>query len=141
MLNDKDEVTYRHVEVGGLNDGLRVIQRGLKTGERVVLNGLQRVRPGMKVVAKDISMTAEDSTKPFQEPDSGPEKSPLESGLQRASKIAAVAGDSAVSPGAAPPVSTATTARAAASRDNAPQTATPKADLRPRPGVKSAAMF
>jgi multidrug efflux pump subunit AcrA (membrane-fusion protein) len=32
------------------------VESGLKPGERVVVNGLMRVRPGMKVVAADTSM-------------------------------------------------------------------------------------
>ena len=59
-LNDKDEVVRRDVEVGSLNDGLRVVQSGLKQGERVVLSGLQRVRPGKKVNAKIVAMAAKD---------------------------------------------------------------------------------
>lgn len=61
VLNNDDEVTYRHVEIGALSDGLRVIEKGLKPADRVVVNGLQRVRPGMKVAAKNVAMTAEDS--------------------------------------------------------------------------------
>jgi hypothetical protein len=52
VLNDNDEVVYRRVKVGTLTEGRRVIEDGLKPGERVVVNGLQRVRPGDKVVAK-----------------------------------------------------------------------------------------
>ena len=35
--------------LGSLHDGLRAIEEGLKPGERVVVNGLQTVRPGMTV--------------------------------------------------------------------------------------------
>jgi RND family efflux transporter MFP subunit len=49
VVNDKNEVEYRPVKVGRLHDGLRVVTDGLREGERVVLNGLQRVRPGAKV--------------------------------------------------------------------------------------------
>ncbi|QDU29765.1 Efflux pump periplasmic linker BepF [Anatilimnocola aggregata] len=54
VLNDKDEVAYRRVKVGLLDNGRRVIEVGLKPGERVVVNGLQRIRPGDKVAPKDI---------------------------------------------------------------------------------------
>jgi RND family efflux transporter MFP subunit len=40
---------YRGVTLGPLVDGLRVVRTGLKPGERIVINGLQRVRPGSKV--------------------------------------------------------------------------------------------
>ena len=46
VLNDKDEVVYRPVVLGGLQDGMRVIEEGLTTNDRVIVDGLQRVRPG-----------------------------------------------------------------------------------------------
>ena len=39
-------------------DGLRVVTQGLKAGERVVVNGLQRVRPGVQVAPKLVPMDA-----------------------------------------------------------------------------------
>jgi RND family efflux transporter MFP subunit len=44
-----DQVAYRRVKVGRLHNGLRVITDGLKGDERVVVSGLQRVRPGAEV--------------------------------------------------------------------------------------------
>ncbi len=49
VLNDKDEVQYRRVKPGRVNSGLRVIVDGLTTDDRVIVTGLQRVRPGTKV--------------------------------------------------------------------------------------------
>lgn len=49
VVNDQNEVVYRPVQVGSLHDKLRVIKSGLEEGEQVVLEGLQRVRPGIKV--------------------------------------------------------------------------------------------
>jgi RND family efflux transporter MFP subunit len=40
---------YRGVTLGPIVDGLRVVRTGLRPGERIVINGLQRVRPGAKV--------------------------------------------------------------------------------------------
>jgi RND family efflux transporter MFP subunit len=40
---------YRAVRLGPVVDGLRAVTSGLTDGERIVVNGLQRVRPGMKV--------------------------------------------------------------------------------------------
>jgi len=48
-------VEYRPVKVGRLHDGLRVVAEGLRKGERVVLNGLQRVRPGAKVEPRMVA--------------------------------------------------------------------------------------
>jgi RND family efflux transporter MFP subunit len=42
-------VDRRDVTAGGLFDGLRVIEAGLRADDQVVVNGLQRVRPGMPV--------------------------------------------------------------------------------------------
>jgi RND family efflux transporter MFP subunit len=52
VVNDQSEAEYRRVTVGLLQGSLRVIDDGLKAGERVVVSGLQRVRPGVKVQAK-----------------------------------------------------------------------------------------
>lgn len=52
VLNDKDEVLYRPVKVGAPSNGKRVIDEGLKLGERVIVSGLQRVHAGSKVVPK-----------------------------------------------------------------------------------------
>ncbi len=52
VLNAKDEVVSRPVKVGPLTGTMRVIEEGLKPGDRVVVSGLQRIRPGVKVSAK-----------------------------------------------------------------------------------------
>jgi multidrug efflux system membrane fusion protein len=46
------------VRLGRLVDGLRVVTSGLAPGERVVVNGLQRVRPGARVQAREEPMAA-----------------------------------------------------------------------------------
>ena len=56
VLNDKNEVMARPVKLGDLHGGLRVVESGLKAGERVVVNGLQRVRPGVVVDPKLADM-------------------------------------------------------------------------------------
>jgi RND family efflux transporter MFP subunit len=53
-----DKLEYRAVTTGPLVDGLRVVRDGLKAGERIVVNGLQRVRPGM--VIKPVTVPMED---------------------------------------------------------------------------------
>jgi len=52
LVNEKDEIVYRRVEIGWSTDGKRVIEKGLTPTDRVVVNGLQRVRAGTKVTAK-----------------------------------------------------------------------------------------
>jgi RND family efflux transporter MFP subunit len=56
VVNDKNEVVSRPVRVGALHDGLRAIEDGLKPGERVIVNGLQLVRPGITVEPKLVDM-------------------------------------------------------------------------------------
>jgi RND family efflux transporter MFP subunit len=47
---------YRPVTPGALVDGLRVIKSGLAPGDLIVVNGLQRVRPGMPVTPQTVPM-------------------------------------------------------------------------------------
>lgn len=57
VVNDKNEVERRFVKPGPLqDDGLRVISAGLKPGEWIVVNGLQRARPGKPVTPQRAEM-------------------------------------------------------------------------------------
>jgi RND family efflux transporter MFP subunit len=56
VVNAKNEVVSRHVRLGALHDGLREITAGLKPGEKVIVNGLQQVRPGLTVEPKLVDM-------------------------------------------------------------------------------------
>jgi RND family efflux transporter MFP subunit len=56
LVNEKNEVVSRPVRLGALHDGLREITDGLKPGERVIVNGLQQVRPGVTVEPKLVDM-------------------------------------------------------------------------------------
>ncbi len=56
VLQPDSTVEYRAVQVGRVVDGLRIVRGGLKPGERIVVNGLQRARPGMKVTPTFASM-------------------------------------------------------------------------------------
>lgn len=53
-----NKVEERSVEAGALRDGMRVIESGLKSGEWVIVNGLQRVRPGSVVEPNKVPMPA-----------------------------------------------------------------------------------
>jgi multidrug efflux system membrane fusion protein len=57
VLRPDSTVEYRPVRLGRVVDGLRIVRSGLKPGERIVVNGLQRVRPQMKVAATLAPMT------------------------------------------------------------------------------------
>lgn len=48
-LTETNTVAYRSVHLGPLVDGKRIVRAGLDAGEQIVVNGLQRVRPGMPV--------------------------------------------------------------------------------------------
>lgn len=52
VVNDQGEVEHRRVKLGPLEDDLRVVLEGVKLGDKVIVKGLQRVRPGMKVNAQ-----------------------------------------------------------------------------------------
>ncbi|WP_081955142.1 efflux RND transporter periplasmic adaptor subunit [Achromobacter sp. RTa] len=58
VLDDKNHATYRQVKLGANQDGLRVIDSGLAPGERIVVNGLQRIRPGDAVTPTVVPMIA-----------------------------------------------------------------------------------
>ena len=47
LLDDANKVVYRQVALGASVGGKRVVTRGLADGDRVVLDGLMKVRPGM----------------------------------------------------------------------------------------------
>ncbi len=56
VVNPEGTVEYRQVTVGPRVSGLRVIRRGVGPEDRIIVNGLQRAMPGMKVspVEEDI---------------------------------------------------------------------------------------
>lgn len=56
VVGDDNKANYREVKLGPPSEGLRVVTRGLKDGERVVVNGLQRVRPGAVVAPEVVPM-------------------------------------------------------------------------------------
>ncbi|MDB5577331.1 MAG: efflux transporter periplasmic adaptor subunit [Bradyrhizobium sp.] len=57
MVVDKDsKAEYREVALGVSIDGMRVVTGGLHAGERIVVKGLQRVRPGAVVAPEVVAM-------------------------------------------------------------------------------------
>jgi multidrug efflux system membrane fusion protein len=50
VVDGENKVNYRPIQLGALADGLRVVESGLAVGDKIVVNGLQRVRPGSVVV-------------------------------------------------------------------------------------------
>jgi multidrug efflux system membrane fusion protein len=66
VVGPGDTLAYRPIVPGRLTDGLRIVTSGVKPGERIVVNGLMRVRPGMKVAPTDSAMVP-DSVPPIAE--------------------------------------------------------------------------
>jgi RND family efflux transporter MFP subunit len=58
VVGSDNTVEKKPVVMGQLVDGLRVIEEGIEPGERVVVNGLQRARPGGKIDPTEIDMAA-----------------------------------------------------------------------------------
>jgi RND family efflux transporter MFP subunit len=52
-LSPTNTVQYQAVELGPLVDGERIVRSGLEAGEKIVVNGLARVRPGMPVTPQE----------------------------------------------------------------------------------------
>jgi RND family efflux transporter MFP subunit len=73
VVDDKNVVQYKPVQLGVTDAGLRVIESGLQPGDLVVINGLQRARPGAEVKPEPAEMTAVTSAVPkafrLSEPD------------------------------------------------------------------------
>ncbi|HEY0327974.1 MAG TPA: efflux RND transporter periplasmic adaptor subunit [Rhodopseudomonas sp.] len=46
VVGNDNRALYRAITLGGNVEGLRIVTSGLQSGDRVVVNGLQRVRPG-----------------------------------------------------------------------------------------------
>jgi RND family efflux transporter MFP subunit len=64
VVDDKNMVDSRPVRLGKIHDGLRAIEDGLKPGERVIVVGLQQVRPGAVVEPKLVDMPVSSQTRP-----------------------------------------------------------------------------
>jgi membrane fusion protein, multidrug efflux system len=47
VVGADNKALWREVQLGGTANGQRIVTAGLEPGERIVVNGLQRVRPGM----------------------------------------------------------------------------------------------
>jgi len=61
---------FREVKLGALYDGMRVVESGLKAGELVVVNGLQRVRPGAPMTPEKLEV--DERGMPIEKPAAAP---------------------------------------------------------------------
>jgi multidrug efflux system membrane fusion protein len=58
VVNEDNIAEYRGVEIGRFVNGLRVVTAGLEDGDVIVVNGLQRVRPGSPVTPNPVDMAS-----------------------------------------------------------------------------------
>jgi multidrug efflux system membrane fusion protein len=58
VLGPGNVIEYRRVKLGRIIDGLRIVREGLKSGDVIVVNGAQRVHPGITVNPQKIQMGA-----------------------------------------------------------------------------------
>jgi len=56
VVNEQNVVEYRPVKLGAIHGGLRAVDEGLAPNEWVIVNGIQRVRPGVTVTPQKVSM-------------------------------------------------------------------------------------
>jgi multidrug efflux system membrane fusion protein len=56
VLDENNTVQYRPIKMGEKVNGLRIVSQGLQPGERIVVKGLQRVRPGTPVNPQEGQM-------------------------------------------------------------------------------------
>ena len=56
VVDAENKAAYREVTLGPAVEGLRVVTSGLTSGERIVVSGLQRVRPGAPLAPEVVAM-------------------------------------------------------------------------------------
>lgn len=56
VIDSASRAQYRQIEPGQMHDGRRIVERGLNPGDRIVVNGTQRVRPNDLVKVKAVPM-------------------------------------------------------------------------------------
>ena len=59
VVDAEGTVSPRPVTLGALHKGLRVVKSGLSPDDRVIVNGIQRARPGAKVSPQEVTLTIE----------------------------------------------------------------------------------
>jgi len=57
VIDENNMVQYRRVEIGRLHEGLRIIRQGLQPVDRVIVAGVQRVRPGSQVSPEEVPIS------------------------------------------------------------------------------------
>jgi RND family efflux transporter MFP subunit len=52
-LTSSNTVAYQAVTLGPAIDGKRIVRSGLQAGEKIIVNGMERIRPGMPVTPQE----------------------------------------------------------------------------------------
>ena len=73
VVDDKNIVSLRIVTIGRLIDGMRVIRSGLAGTERIVVNGVQRARPGAAITPHTVNLELATSAPAADSPASSPD--------------------------------------------------------------------
>jgi multidrug efflux system membrane fusion protein len=58
VVGNDNKAVYREVTLGNTVNGLRIVTSGLAAGDRVIVNGLQRIRPGTLIDPQSATMEA-----------------------------------------------------------------------------------
>lgn len=64
VVDAENKAVYREVTLGAVHEGLRIVTGGLAPGERIIVNGLQRVRPGGTVAPEQVPMAGHLAPRP-----------------------------------------------------------------------------
>lgn len=70
VVGDDNKATYRAVQLGPMVDGQRIVRSGLAKDEKIIVNGLQRVRPNDVVAPTLLQSAAQPANKPEARPES-----------------------------------------------------------------------
>jgi RND family efflux transporter MFP subunit len=90
VVGADDVATAKPVKLGALSEGLRVVESGVAPDDRVIVDGIVHLRPGVKVAPKEGNMAdsagglrrqvsvapAESKPKPNSQAESSPAQSP-----------------------------------------------------------------
>ncbi|GAB3313163.1 efflux RND transporter periplasmic adaptor subunit [Haliea atlantica] len=80
VVNDEDQVVQRQLEAARAIGGFWLVEKGLEPGDRLIVSGLQKVKPGaaVKPVTADIPLTP--SPRPHDTGMDGAKTSPVDEG-------------------------------------------------------------
>jgi len=94
VVDTDNKALYRSVDVGPKLEGLRIVRSGLQKDDRIVVSGLQRVRPGSAIDPQDTPMASAEVLAGLQKQrqlveSSTPPRTPSSEQGQPATRIAA----------------------------------------------------